>query len=342
MIKQAVILAGGFGTRLRPLTSRTPKPLLELGGRPFLETLFLRLSQAGVRHVVLSAHHQSQVLRAALPKLRRFGLKVALIRESKPLGTGGAIRFAWPDPAQPCLVLNGDILTDLDLGPLATAHLASGADATLWSLVVEDTTAFGVIERDGQGRVTRFVEKPQPGQSPSHDVNAGLYALSPSVRASIPAGKAVSVEREVFPGLLASGAELRLYHSPQPAYWSDIGTPVAYLKAHQDLLQGRLWQGQGPAQTLWGRPDAGGSLRGSGCKVAAGAQVAGSVLGPGCVVGPQALVEGSVLARGCKVGEGARLRGVLLAAGVQVGARCVLSPGAVLGPGAKLPDDSRL
>ncbi|HXC65439.1 MAG TPA: nucleotidyltransferase family protein, partial [bacterium] len=213
MIKQAVILAGGFGTRLRPLTTKTPKPLLGLGGRPFLETLFLRLSQAGVRHAVLSAHHQSQVLRAALPKLRRFGLKVTLIRESKPLGTGGAIRFAWPDPAQPCLVLNGDILTDLDLGPLAKAHLASGADATLWSLVVEDTSAFGVIERDRKGRVTRFVEKPKPGQSRSRDVNAGLYALSASVRAAIPAGRAVSVEREVFPGLLASGAELRLYHS---------------------------------------------------------------------------------------------------------------------------------
>ena len=342
MIQQAVILAGGFGTRLRPLTARCPKPLLELGGRPFLETLFLRLAAAGVGHAVLSVHHQASVLAAALPKLRRFGLRVTLTREAKPLGTGGAIRHAWPDPSKPCLVLNGDILTDMDLAPMVRAHAASGAAATLWSIRVEDTSAFGVIERDARGRVTRFVEKPKPGQSRSHDINAGLYALAPSVRSAIPAGRAVSVEREVFPGLLAAGAELRLYRSPRAVLWSDIGTPAAYLQAHQDLLAGRLWGGRGPAQALWGRPDRWGSLRGAGSKVAAGAAVENSVLGRGCAVGAGALVQGSALAQGCVVGEGAQLRGVVLAAGVTVGARCVLSPGVVLGPGARLPDDSRL
>jgi mannose-1-phosphate guanylyltransferase len=342
MARQAVILAGGFGTRLRPLTERTPKSLLELGGRPFLETLFQRLASAGVRLAVLSVHHQSGALAAALPRLRRFGLRVRLSRESKPLGTGGAIRHAWPDPAEPCLVLNGDILTDLDLGPMAETHAASGADATLWSIRVADTSAFGVIERDGRGRVRRFVEKPKPGQSASRDINAGLYALAPSVRAAIPAGRAVSVEREVFPGLLAAGAELRLYRSPRAVYWSDIGTPASYLRANLDLLGGKLWGGRGPALALWGRPDHGHSLRGAACRVARDAQVVRSVLGPACAVGAGAVVQGSALARGCVVGEGARLNGVLLAAGVRVGARCVLSPGVVLGPGARLPDDSRL
>jgi mannose-1-phosphate guanylyltransferase len=337
-----VILAGGFGTRLRPLTTRTPKSLLGLGGRPFLETLFLRLAQGGVERAVLSVHHQAGVLAAALPKLRRFGLRVALMREPKPLGTGGAIRFAWPDPEQACLVLNGDILSDLDLAPMVKAHASSGADATLWSIRVDDTSAFGVIERDARGRVTRFVEKPKPGQSRSRDINAGLYALAPSVRAAIPAGRAVSVEREVFPGLLEAGAELRLYRSPRAVAWSDIGTPAAYLKAHADLLHARLWKGKGPALLLWGRPDRHHSLLGPGCNVASGARVSESVLGPRCVVGTGVVVENSVLAGGCVVGEGAQLRGALLAERVTVGARCVLSPGVVLGPGARLPDDSRL
>jgi mannose-1-phosphate guanylyltransferase len=340
-IRDAVILAGGFGTRLRPLTAKTPKPLLPLGNRPFLESLFLRLAQAGVRRAVLSAFHQASTLKAALPTLRRFGLAVRLVRERQPLGTGGAIRYAWPDEQAPCLALNGDILSLLELGPMMRAHAASGADATLWSIDVEQTAAFGVIEADRQGRVTRFVEKPRPGESASHAINAGLYALQPSVRAAIPAGRAVSVEREVFPGLLAAGASLRLYRAPQRPYWSDIGTPAAYLQAHRDLLKGALGR-PAAARALWGKPDAQGSLRGPACRVAAGAVVRASALGADCSVGARARVEDSVLGAGCRVGEGAVLKGVLLAPGCRVGARCQLPPGTVLGPGSRLADDSRL
>jgi mannose-1-phosphate guanylyltransferase len=336
-IRDAIILAGGFGTRLRPLTARTPKPLLPLGNRPFLETLFQRLAAAGIKRAALSAHHQAAVLKAALPKLKRFGLAVTLVRESKPLGTGGAIRYAWPDPLAPCLALNGDILSDLDIGALIKAHAASGADATLWSIPVEDTAAFGVIETDARGRVTRFVEKPRPGESPSRDINAGLYALQPGVRAAIAPGRAVSVEREVFPGLLAQGASLRLYRAPRRPYWSDIGTPAAYLQAHRDLLRGAL---KG-ARSLWPAPDRQGSLRGAACRVAAGAVVRASVLGPGCRVAAGAVVEDSVLGAGCAVGGGAVLRGLLLAPGCRIGARCRPPAGAVLGPGTTLADDCR-
>lgn len=342
MIQDAIILAGGFGTRLRPLTAKTPKPLLPLGSRPFLETLFARLAAAGVKRAVLSVHHQAPLLKAAVPKLRRFGLKVQLRREPRPLGTGGAIRFAWPDPRRACLVLNGDVLSDLNIRELASAHKASQAVATLWTIPVEETSAFGVLECGPSGRVRRFVEKPRPGESPSRLINAGLYALQPEVLAMIPLGQPVSVEREIFPALVAKGLNVRVFQSKRPVYWSDIGTPAAFLQAHLDLLNHRLWHGRGLAQVLWGRLDRRGNLLAPGVRLAAGALVSQSVLGPGCKVEAGAKIEASVLMQGCTVGPQARLQRVLLGPGVGIGARCELRPGAVLGEGTRLSDDTRL
>lgn len=341
-ITDAVILAGGFGTRLRPLTARTPKPLLGVGGRPFLESLFIRLASAGVKRVVLSVHHQAGELRKALPGLRRFSLDVSLRRETRPLGTGGAIRFAWPDPARPCLVLNGDVLSDFDLRDLQRAHRAGRAAATLWVVPMEDTRAFGVVETDRRMRVTRFVEKPRPGQSASRLINAGLYALEPGVLDHIPAGRAVSVEREVFPALLKAGLRVQASKGAGPAYWNDIGTPAAYLRANLDLLQGRLWRGKGLAVALWGHPDRAGNLVAASARIDRGAHVAFSVLGPDCRVEAGASVRGCVFQKDCRVSAGARLEGVLLSEGVRVGARCELKPGAVLGARSRLADDTRL
>ena len=341
-IENAIILAGGFGTRLRPLTARTTKALLPVGNRPFLETLFARLAQAGVRRAVLSTHHQAASLSAALPALRRFGLKVALRREPKPLGTGGAIRYSWPDPEQPCLVLNGDVLGDFDLRSLVRAHQKSGALATLGAISVDDTRAYGVLESDVTGRLTRFVEKPRPGESDSRLVNAGIYALGPGVLRFIGRGRPTSVEREVFPLLLAAGQRLQACAADAGGYWNDIGTPAAFLRANQDVLQRRLWQGRGLAEKLWGRPDARGNLRAPSVRVAKGAVVSRSVLGPGCTVGAGALVHGSVLLAGCAVGEQSSLDGALLAEGAIVGSRCAIKAGAVLGPGTRVSDDSQL
>jgi NDP-sugar pyrophosphorylase family protein len=341
MIKDAVVLAGGFGTRLRPLTQGTPKPLLPLGGRPFLETLFARLAQAGVKRVVLSAQHQAAKMKRALPGLRRFGLRVELRREPRPLGTGGGIRYAWPDPAKPCLVLNGDILSDLDIRPLLAAHRRSRAVATLWVIPVEETSAFGVLETGAQGRVRRFVEKPRPGETSSRLINAGLYALQPAVLDAIPVGQAVSVEREVFPELLARGLDLRAYAAPKPVYWNDIGTPASYLQAHLDLLNQRLWGGRGLALRLWGRQDRRGNLVAPGCRVAADALVSQSVLGKGCRIGAGARIEASVLLDRVGIGAMARVQRALLGPGVRIGERSELRPGVVLGPGSRLADDSR-
>jgi mannose-1-phosphate guanylyltransferase len=341
MIRDAVILAGGFGTRLRPLTQGTPKPLLPLGGRPFLETLFARLAQAGVKRAVLSAQHQAAALKLALPRLRRFGLRVELRREPRPLGTGGGIRYAWPDPAKPCLVLNGDVLSDLDIRPMLAAHRRSRAVATLWAIPVEETSAFGVLEAGSQGRLRRFVEKPRPGESSSRLINAGLYALQPEVRDAIAAGQAMSVEREVFPGLLSRGLDLRVYTAPRPVYWNDIGTPASYLQAHLDLLNQRLWGGRGLARRLWGKQDRRGNLVGPGCRLAPDALVSQSVLGRGCRVAAGARIEASVLLDGVLIGARARLQRALVGPGVRIGERSELKPGVVLGAGSRLADDSR-
>ena len=341
-ITDAIILAGGFGTRLRPLTTRTPKALLPVGGRPFLETLFARLAQAGVKRVVLSVHHQAGLLGKALPGLRRFSLDVRLRREPRPLGTGGAIRYAWPDPSKACLVLNGDVLSDFDVRELQREHRLNKAAATLWAITVDDTRAFGVLETDRRGGVTRFVEKPLPGQSASRLINAGLYALEPSVLKLIAAGRPVSVEREVFPGLLAEGLRVGVCAPPGPVYWNDIGTPEAYLRANLDVVQGRLWRGRAMARRLWGRPDRHKNLIAASARVASGAQVRLSVLGPDCRVETGARVEGSVLMKACRVGTQAGLQGALLSERVQVGARCMLKPGTALGAGSRLAEDSRL
>lgn len=341
-ITDAIILAGGFGTRLRPLTRHTPKPLLAVGGRPFLESLFIRLAQAGVQRVVLSAHHQAGELRKALPGLRRFSLAVSLRREARPLGTGGAIRFAWPDPARACLVLNGDVLSDFDLREIQRAHRENRAAATLWVVPVKNTEAFGVVETDRRMRVTRFVEKPLKGQSSSRMINAGLYALEPEVLGHIPAGRPVSVEREVFPALLGAGLRVGAAKAAGAAYWNDIGTPAAYLRANLDLLKGRLWGGRGLALTLWGRPDRRGNLVAASARIEPGAEVFGSVVGPDCRVEAGASVRGCVLQKSCRIEAGARLEGVLLSERVRVGARSELKPGAVVGARSRLADDTRL
>ena len=318
MIENAIILAGGFGTRLHPLTLDTPKALLPVGNRPFLETQFYRLRQAGVKRVVLSVFHQAAQMKKALKGLDKFGLKVSLAKEPKPLGTGGAIAFAWPDKTKPCLVLNGDVLSDFEIAPLVAAHAKTGAKATLWVIEVRDTSAFGVIEADRLGAIRRFVEKPKAGETPSKWINAGLYALSSEVLRLIPPGKAVSVEREVFPGLLRQGMPAFAYADQGLPYWNDIGTPKAYLNANLDVLAGRLKLGP-----LWK------GLKGS------------SVIAPGCKLGKGALIEGSLLFGGCKVGEGAQLRGVILGQGCVVGAGASLREGAVLGKASRISEGSR-
>ncbi|MES2200710.1 MAG: nucleotidyltransferase family protein [candidate division FCPU426 bacterium] len=238
MIQDAIILAGGLGTRLEPLTLHTPKVLLPVFGRPFLESQLFRLSRAGVLRVRLSLGHQAQAVLNALPRIKKFGLKVSAVRESSPLGTGGAIRKAWPHPQKPCLVLNGDVLSDSDIGAFAKAHLASGAVASLWLLRRENVSRYGVLTLGQKKRILRFEEKPKRARAGL--INAGLYAFQPELLEFIPRSGAFSAERELFPRLLSSGSKVQGYEDPRPPYWKDIGTLEAYVEANTDAACGRV------------------------------------------------------------------------------------------------------
>jgi mannose-1-phosphate guanylyltransferase len=313
---QAIVLVGGEGTRLRPLTETVPKPALTLVDRPFLAYMIEWLAGHGVTEVVLACGFLPDVLREALAgEEERAGVAISYVVEPERRGTAGAIRFAADELGERLderfLALNGDVLTDLDLSALLGAHAERGAQATLGLHPVVDSSAYGLVHSDPQGAVLEFLEK--TGECVPGEVNAGMYVLERSVLDLIPPGEEVSIERDVFPRLIGAGLHgLRL-----DGYWMDIGTPERYLQSSWDILERRV-------ETRV-EPTAPGMLVGAGAEVATGATIGPrAVLGRGCRIGDGAEVRGSVVLDGCVVGEGAKVGGSILAAGVQV------SPGATL------------
>jgi mannose-1-phosphate guanylyltransferase len=323
----AVVLVGGFGTRLRPLTLDTPKHLLPVGDRPLLEWVVGRLAKQGISRVVLSLGYRPDAFVDAYPDGRCADTDLAYAVEPDPLGTAGAVRFAAETIGidDTFVVLNGDVLTDFDVRRLLDHHRRLGAAASIALQAVDDPSAFGVVELDEAGLVRRFVEKPSAGTAPSNLISAGTYVLEPAALSLIPAGQAVSIEREVFPVLAADG---RLAGLADDGYWLDTGTPALLLTANLDVLDGR----RGPiGETLRGDVDAGADVRRSvvspGCRVAAGATVTDSVLlggvsvcrgavvsrsliGPGVVIEPGAQVlDLSVIGRGERIRTGETLSG---------------------------------
>jgi len=326
---QAIVLVGGEGTRLRPLTDSTPKPALTLVDRPFLAFMIEWLAGHGVTEVILACGFLPDVLRTALAgEEERAGARIRYVVEPEPLGTAGAIRFAagalGDELDDSFLALNGDVLTDLDLGALLRAHRDRGAAATIGLHPVEDSAAFGLVESGEGGEVLEFLEK--TGVQASGEVNAGIYALERSVLDLIPVGENVSIEREVFPRLVGEGLHgLRL-----DGYWMDIGTPERYLRASWDILEGRVATRVeptapgvliDPGAEVDGAATAGPrAVVGPGCRVEAGARVLESVLLSGCTVGAGARVAGSILAPGVAVAAGAELSGAVIAADERVSA----------------------
>lgn len=306
---QAVVLVGGEGTRLRPLTERVPKPALTLVDRPFLAYMIEWLAAHGVTEAVLACGFLPDALRAALGDGERAGVRMVYVTEPERRGTAGAIRFAADALGERLgerfLALNGDVLADLDLGALVRFHERGGGPATIALHPVEDSSAYGLVRRDEDGRVLEFLEK--TGAAVPGEINAGAYVLERSVLDLIPAGREVSIEREVFPRLVGAG----LRALPLAGYWMDIGTPERYLAATWDILEGRV--------RTRVRPTAPGLLVGAGAEVDRDAVLGPrAVLGPGCRVASRARVSGSVLLDGCAVGEGARVEGSILAPGVVV------------------------
>ncbi len=317
---QAIVLVGGEGTRLRPLTATVPKPALTLVDRPFLAYMIEWLASHGVDEVVLACGFLPDVLREVLGEGERAGASIRYIAEPEPLGTAGAIGFAaaamGPDLGQRFLALNGDVLTDLDLGALLSAHERRGARATLALHPVEDSSAYGLVNTGIGGEVSAFLEK--TGEASAGEVNAGMYVLERSVLDLIAPGRAVSIEREVFPRLVGDGLHaLRL-----DGYWMDIGTPDRYLQASWDILEGRVAtrvSRSGPGLLIDPTASVAPSARvgpravlAAGCRIEAGAEVRESVLLGECAIGAGASVIGSVLSPGVSVGAGAQLHDAVI------------------------------
>ena len=327
---QAIVLVGGEGTRLRPLTEAVPKPALTLVDRPFLAYVVEWLAGHGVEEVVLACGFLPDILREALGEEDRAGARIRYVAEPRPLGTAGAIRFAaeslGDELGERFVALNGDVLTDLDLSALLAAHESRpGARATIALHAVEDAAAYGLVRREPAGEeVSAFLEK--TGEHEPGEVNAGMYVLERSVLDLIPAGEEVSIERDVFPRLVGDG----LGGLPLDGYWVDIGTPDRYLQASWDILEGAVEtrvEPTGPGRyvdpTSEVAEDAALGPRlvlVPGSCVAAGAELRESVLLAGAVVGEGARVAGSVLAPGAVVEPGAMVEGAVVGGDERVGA----------------------
>jgi mannose-1-phosphate guanylyltransferase len=308
---RAVVLVGGFGTRLRPLTNHRPKQMLPIVNRPMIEHVVGHLAGYGVDDVVLSLGYRPDAFSAAYPDGRCAGATLHYAIEPEPLDTAGAIRFAVLDARidERFLVLNGDVLTDLDIGAFLAFHESRGAEATIALHRVDDPSRYGVVPTDGEGRVIQFVEKPPRGEAPTDLINAGTYIFEPAVVDRIPDGRRVSVERETFPAMVADRS---LYALDDGCYWIDTGTPYEYVQAQIDLVDGvRGAPVEGIHRSAEVSADASvkRAVVGAGAVIAAGARVEAAVLLAGAGIEADAVVDGSVIGERAVVGAGAHVTG---------------------------------
>ncbi|HVM67727.1 MAG TPA: NDP-sugar synthase [Acidimicrobiales bacterium] len=344
---KAVILVGGEGTRLRPLTYAVPKQMLPVVEVPLIERVLAHLVAHGVTDVVLSLGYRPDAFIEAFPDGRCAGASLAYAVEAQPLDTAGAIRFAATEAGidETFLVFNGDVLSDLDISALVAFHRTRGAEGTIALTPVEDPSAFGVVPTSDDGRVQAFIEKPAPGTAPTNLINAGAYVLEPSVLTRIAATGRVNVERETFPAMVAVGT---LFALASDRYWIDVGTPDRYLQATVDILNGLRPGVPAPgARRLDGAGWAAGEHRnegtvtrsflGAGAVVGRGGAVATSVVGRGATVGEDAVVEGSVLLAGASVEKGAEVRDTIVGPRAIVGAGAVLRALSVVGAEVAVP-----
>ena len=334
----AVILVGGKGTRLRPLTNSIPKPMLPVAGAPFLEHLLARIKAAGMTHVVLGTSFKAEVFEEHFGDGSHLGLEIEYVVEEEPLGTGGGIRNVLDHLRYDrAMVFNGDVLGGTDLNAVLKTHVEQEADVTLHLLRVSDPRAFGGVPTDADGRVSAFLEKTE--DPPTDQINAGSYVFNRSVIEKIPAGRPVSVEREIFPALLESGA--RVFGHVDQSYWRDMGTPADFVRGSSDLVRGIA-----PSPLLDGRH--GESLVDESSAIAGGALLlGGTVIGRGVEIGGGARVEESVVFDGVQIEAGATVERCVIAAGVRIGARahlvdCVIGEGAVIGARCELRDGLRV
>lgn len=343
---KGLILAGGKGTRLRPLTLNTPKPIVPVANRPFLLYQLELMKSAGITEIIFSLSYQPRKIEDLLKDGADFDVLIRYAVESAPLGTAGAFKNAEEWIEGPTVVFNGDVLTSLDLGSLIETHHEKGSVATIYLTPVEDPTAYGLVESDASGRIHRFLEKPGMDEITCNTINAGVYVLEPSVLDRMPHGKPFSFERELFPALLEKGEPM--YAVVPDCYWIDIGTPAKYLEVHRDILEGKFRSPEIPPTAL--SPDEipdkafvdDKSLVGAGVTLGEGARIEASVIGPNCKIDAGAHITDSVIWSGNTIDAGARISGSILGRGCYVGRSAVLKPGTVLGGKSVVTDYSSL
>ena len=320
---RAVVLVGGFGTRLRPLTYSVPKPMLPVGHVPIIERLIANLVRGGVTDVTLALGFKPEPFLVAFPDGTCAGATLTYAVEPEPLDTGGAIRFAalFAGITDTFVVVNGDVLTDLDVAGLVDFHRSKNAEITLHLTPVEDPSAFGVADRDESGLVSRFIEKPAPGTGPSNLINAGTYVFEPSVIERVPSGRKVSIEREIFPVVAAAR---QLWSLPTTDYWIDTGQPELYLQANLDVISQRR------PQHNWAKAVHEDAIIGADVSLTC------SVVAAGAIIGDGAYVSNSVILAGATIGAGATVSASVVMGTVGSGAgitHCVIGAEAEVADG---------
>lgn len=345
---QALILAGGKGTRLRPLTVYTPKPIVPMANRPFLTYQIEILARSGITDITLSLSYQPDKIEDLLGDGSELGVSLRFVTEPSPMGTGGAYKFAADSARGTTVVLNGDILTDANLSKILAKHRDNGAKATITLVPVEDPTAYGLVQTGKDGNVQRFLEKPKAedlAELGINTINAGIYILEPEILELIPKGENRSFEYDVFPAILKAGLPFYAY-TLKNEYWKDIGTPASYLQAHHDFLSGRI-----SGFTVETSDRAGlathafvdkTSIIGEGCVIKPNARILNSTLGAGVHVEEKAVIENSVIWAHTRVSSAAEVRDAIIGRSCHIGRNAVVSAGAVLGDKASLPDYSRV
>ena len=349
----AIVLVGGEGTRLRPLTYDIPKQMLPIVDRSMIEHVVGWLARHGIDRVVLSVGYRPDAFVEAFPEGELCGVRLAYAVEPEPLDTAGAVAFAAESASvrDTFLVLNGDVLTDFDLGSLLEFHRDRGGAATIGLTPVADPSSFGVVPTDSESRVTAFIEKPAPGAAPTNLINAGCYVLEPSVLELVPTGRRVSIERETFPALAEHGV---LYALSSDAYWIDTGTPEKFVRASLDVLHGLRTAASlpsvpesargafvDPSALVLGRVGPA-TFVGRGALIAEGSEIADSVVSEDAVVEAGARISGSVVMAGARIGARAVLESSIVGPGADVGPSCNVSGFSVLGARCNLEAGSTL
>jgi NDP-sugar pyrophosphorylase family protein len=351
---KAILLAGGKGTRLRPLTIHTPKPIVPIFNRPFLHYQIDLVKQVPeIDEVILSLNYQPRRIEELFGDGSGLGIKIRYVVEPQPLGTAGAVKYAGDQLTESVVVFNGDVLTEIDLAAVLRLHRERQARATIVLTPVENPSAYGLVETDPEGNIRRFLEKPKPEEITTNHINAGIYILEPETFDRIPKDVSWSIERSYFPSLVERGETFVAY--VYNGYWIDIGTPEKYVQVHRDIMDGRFhappFDGL-PAPRAWVAGDArvedGATVEGpcfidDGVLVKGGARVGPySVIGRQCQIEEDARIEGAIIWQNGRVGRDAVIREAVLGRNCHIGRSAAVGPGAVLGDKSSLTDYTRV